>query len=57
MYQSFGEFLLLWSARPELWAVSVIALMAVTAVALYFFWDLVGRAVSLGARRWNRRRG
>ena len=57
MYQSFGEFLLLWSARPELWAVSVIALMAVTAVALYFFWDLVGRAVSIGARRWNRRRG
>lgn len=57
MYQTFGEFLLRLSAHSELWAVVVIAMMAVTAVALYLFWDVVGRAVSLGARLWNGRTG
>ena len=33
-----------------LWAVVVIAAMAVTAVTLYVFWDLVGRGISLVAR-------
>ena len=32
------------------WAVVVIAAMAVTAVTLYVFWDLVGRGISLVAR-------
>ncbi len=35
------------------WAVVVIAAMAVTAVALYAFWDLVGRGISLVARALN----
>lgn len=57
MYQTLLQFLLqLSSARPELWSLAVIALMALTAVALYFFWDLVARAVTLAARIWNRRR-
>ncbi len=36
-----------------LWAVVVIAAMAVTAVTLYVFWDLVGRGISLVARTLN----
>ena len=57
MYQTLLQFLLeLSGARPELWSLTVIALMAVTAVALYFFWDLVARAVTLAARIWQRRR-
>lgn len=57
MYQTLLQFLLqLSSARPELWSLAVIALMALTAVALYFFWDLVARAVTLAARIWNRSR-
>ena len=35
------------------WAVAVIAAMAVTAVVLYVFWDLVGRGISLVARALN----
>ena len=35
------------------WAVVVIAAMAVTAVTLYVFWDLVGRGISLVARALN----
>ena len=57
MYQTLLQFLLqLSDARPELWSLAVIALMALTAVALYFFWDLVARAVTLAARIWNRGR-
>ena len=57
MYQTLTQFLLeISSARPELWSLTVIALMAVTAVALYFFWDLVARAVALAARIWQRGR-
>ena len=47
MYQAFTEFLLELSRNRILWAVCVIAAMAVTAVVLYFFWDLVGRGVAL----------
>ena len=57
MYQTLLQLLLqLSDARPELWSLSVIILMALTAVALYFFWDLVARAVTLAARIWNRGR-
>lgn len=57
MYQTLLQLLLqLSDARPELWSLSVIILMAITAVALYFFWDLVARAVTLAARIWNRSR-
>lgn len=57
MYQALLQLLLqLSDARPELWSLSVIILMAITAVALYFFWDLVARAVTLAARIWNRGR-
>ena len=35
------------------WSVVVIAAMAVTAVVLYFFWDIVGRGISLVARTLN----
>ena len=36
-----------------LWAMIVIAAMAVTAIVLYVFWDLVGRGISLVARVLN----
>ncbi len=51
MYQAFTEFLLELSRNRILWAVCVIAAMAVTAVVLYFFWDLVGRGVALARPR------
>ena len=56
MYEAFVEFLVRLSGNAVLWAVCVIATMAVTAVALYLFWDLVGRGVSLvrpGGRAQN----
>ncbi len=55
MYEAFSEFLVRLSGQGALWAVSVILAMAVTAVALYVFWDLVGRGVSL-VRRGGRNR-
>ncbi len=61
MYQAFTEFLLELSRHRILWAVCVIAAMAITAVVLYFFWDLVGRGVALARPRGrpaaNRRSG
>ncbi len=51
MYQALIEFLLELSRHKILWAVCVIAAMAVTAVVLYFFWDLVGRGVALARPR------
>ena len=51
MYEAFSEFLLELSRHRILWAVCVIAAMAVTAVALYFFWDLVARGVALARPR------
>ncbi len=53
MPEVFSEFLLALSDRTVLWAVTVIAAMAVTAVLLYVFWDLVGRGISLAARLLN----
>ena len=53
MPEVFSEFLLALSDRTALWAVTVIAAMAVTAVLLYVFWDLVGRGISLAARVLN----
>ncbi len=56
MYEALSEFLVRLSGSTVLWAVCVIAAMAVTAVALYVFWDLVGRGVSLvrpGGRNRN----
>ncbi len=47
MYQALSEFLLELSRHRILWAVCVIAAMAVTAVTLYVFWDLVARGVGL----------
>ena len=47
MYEAFVEFLVRLSGTGALWSISVILAMAITAVALYFFWDLVGRAVAL----------
>ena len=47
MYQALSEFLLELSRHRILWAVCVIAAMAVTAVTLYVFWDLVARGVAL----------
>ncbi len=51
MHQAFFDFLLELSRHRILWAVCVIAAMAVTAVVLYFFWDLVGRGVALARPR------
>ena len=56
MYEAFSEFLVRLSGQGALWAVSVILAMAITAVVLYVFWDLVGRGVSLvrpGGRNRN----
>ena len=47
MYEAFSEFLVRLSGQGALWSVCVILTMAVTAVVLYVFWDLVGRGVSL----------
>ncbi len=47
------EILTVLRSHTILWAVVVIAAMAVTAVVLYFFWDLVGRGISLVARVVN----
>ena len=51
MYQALSEFLLELSRHKILWAVCVIAAMAVTAVLLYVFWDLVARGVALARPR------
>ncbi len=51
MYQALSEFLLELSRHRVLWAVCVIAAMAVTAVSLYVFWDLVARGVALARPR------
>ncbi len=51
MYQALSDFLLELSRHKILWAVCVIAAMAVTAVVLYVFWDLVGRGVALARPR------
>lgn len=56
MYEAFSQFLVNLRDYTLLWAVAVILAMAVTAVALYFFWDFVGRGVSL-ARSGSRARG
>ena len=49
----FAEILVELGSYAVLWAVVVIAVMAVTALALYVFWDLVGRGISLVARMVN----
>ena len=49
----FSEIVVELRNYAVLWAVVVIAAMAVTAVALYVFWDLVGRGISLVARALN----
>ena len=53
MPEVFSEFLLALSDKTVLWAVTVIAAMAVTAVFLYVFWDLIGRGISLVTRVLN----
>ena len=57
MPEVFSEFLLALSDKTVLWAVTVIAAMAITAVLLYAFWDLVGRGISLVTRALNVGRG
>lgn len=49
----FSEIIVDLRSYAVLWAVVVIAAMAVTAVVLYVFWDLVGRGISLVARALN----
>ena len=48
-----SEILVELRSYTVLWAVLVIVAMAVTAVVLYVFWDLVGRGISLMARTLN----
>ncbi|MYC33944.1 MAG: hypothetical protein F4X64_12320 [Chloroflexi bacterium] len=48
-----AEILIELRNHTVLWAIIVIAAMAVTAIALYVFWDLVGRGISLVARALN----
>lgn len=45
-----AEILIELRDHTVLWAILVIAAMAVTAIVLYVFWDLVGRGISLVAR-------
>ena len=45
-----SEILVVLRSYAVLWAIVVIAAMAVTAVILYVFWDLVGRGISLVVR-------
>jgi uncharacterized membrane protein len=56
MYLALSEFLVSLSGNSIVWAISVVAAMAVTAVVLYFFWDLVWRGVSLAGRAIGSRR-
>ena len=53
MPEVVSEFLLALSGQTVLWAVAVIAAMAITAALLYGFWDLVGRGIALVARALN----
>ena len=53
MYMALTEFLATLSLNAGVWAISVVASMAVTAVVLYFFWDLVWRAVSAVGRAYG----
>ena len=53
MPAAFGEILVTLREYTVLWAIVVIATMAITAVILYVFWDLVGRVISLTARALN----
>jgi hypothetical protein len=53
MYLALSDFLVALSANAGVWAISVVAAMAVTAVALFIFWDLVGRVVSLTAQVYS----
>ena len=48
-----SEILVDLRSHTVLWAVLVIVAMAVTAVVLYVFWDLVGRGISIIARTLN----
>ena len=48
-----SEILVALQSYTVLWAILVIAAMAITAVVLYGFWDLVGRGISLVARMLN----
>ena len=48
-----SEIFIVLRSNPVLWAVAMIAAMAVTAMALYVFWDLVGRGISLVANVFN----
>ena len=48
-----SEILVALRSYAVLWAIVVIAAMAVTAVILYAFWDLVGRGISLVVRMLN----
>jgi len=53
MPAALWEIVFTLKGYPVLWALAVIAAMAVTAVVLYIFWDLVGRIISVAARTFN----
>ena len=49
MYNAIEEFLRTFNVNyPLLWAVLVMAVVAVTSLALYLFWELVLRLFSIG---------
>ncbi len=56
MFQAVLDSLVSLSGYPVLWALAMVVGMAVTAAALYLFWDLVWRGVSLLGRAGGARR-
>ena len=56
MPPALSDFLLALSSQTLLWSLVSIAAMAATAVALYIFWDLVGRGIAFLSRLVGRRR-
>ena len=50
MYSAIEEFLKTFNVNyPLLWALLVMAVVAVTSLALYLFWELVLRLFSAGS--------
>ena len=56
MYSAIEEFLRTFNVNyPLLWALLVMAVVAVTSLALYLFWELALRLFSAGNTSWRSR--
>jgi hypothetical protein len=55
MYDSLADFLRTFSTdQPLIWAFLVLAVVAATSLALYFFWELVLRLLFSGLSSFKR---